>query len=390
MLKLCSNIEALDVPLVTGDTLENVGVVAKVFKDLCPRIQELSVELIHFDHHGLNILPIMEEIEPHTLQRWSMGWYSDSWKSRTLEVIQRHSETMREIRFPRTYSFKSSTIQGILTTCRALEHLGIGGDLAVRLKLWLDDIEPNTTWVSTRLRYLKLTVDWNDKQDKLNPPKPKQEPTVCMSLGLINDKMNAILASRMRLGIPSEQAKPDGHEELAGVMAREANERRRTRLILFYKQLGNLTNLEVLDLRGTSGFPEEEPSNELRPYTEYALPRLLSLADDDEATTAPREQGRTKQERRGKKVGYLSELGGLAKLRELRGSFRIDRHIVKTYMGQREVEFMHQRWPELRLIELLPPDYETREGFVVPSHIRWFMEQRPFTKMAIPLPPAAR
>ncbi|KAF9901064.1 hypothetical protein EC991_006575 [Linnemannia zychae] len=389
MLKICPNVEAIDIPLVTGDIPGGMGAVAKAFKDLCPCVQELSAERIYFDHHGLGILPLMEEIEPNTLQRWSMGSYSDSWKTRTLDVIRRHSETLREIRFPSTYSFKSSTIQGILTTCRALEHLDIGGDIASRLKLWLDDIEPDTPWVSTRLRYLKLTVDWNDKQDKPNPPKPKQEPSVRMSLRLINDRMNAILASRMRLTIPSEQAKPDGSEEFAGIMAREANERRWTRLERFYKQLGTLTNLEVLDLRGTSGFPEEEPTNQLRPYTEYTLPRLLSLANDDKST-ALMDQGTVKLERRGKKVGYLSELGGLTKLRELRGSFRIDRPTVKMYLGQREVEFMHQHWPELRLIELLPPDYETRRDFVIQSHMRWFMEQRPFTKMTIPAPTTAQ
>ncbi|KAG0374425.1 hypothetical protein BGX24_010421 [Mortierella sp. AD032] len=378
LLKICPNVEAMDVPLISGEAPGSFRVVAKAFKELCPRIQELSMEEVHFDYHGLGFLPVMEEIEANTIQVWSMGSFSDSWKTRTLDVIQRHSETMREIRFPRTNWFKSSTIQGILTSCQALEHLEVGGDVAMRVKLWLDDVEPDTPWVSTRLRYLKLVVDWNDKRDKPHPP-PKPEPGVRMSLGLINDRMNAILASRMRLG-NAPASNPEDHDKIAGIKARATNERRRTRLARFYKQLGKLTHLEVLDLRVTSGFPEEEPTNVLRPYTQYALPRLLSLVNN----AMNMEQGGGNEQRG--KVGYLSELGQLKKLRELRGSFRIDRPTVKAYMGQREVEFMHEHWPELRLIELLPADYETREGFKIPSHIQWFMEQRPFTKMAIPLP----
>ncbi|KAG0272176.1 hypothetical protein BGZ95_012086 [Linnemannia exigua] len=382
MMKICPNIEAMDVPLISVEDPESFRVVAKTFMKICPHIQELSMEVVRFDYHGLGILPIMEEMEANTLQVWAMGSFSDLWKTRTLDVIQRHSETMREVRFPLTHRLKSSTIQGILTSCRALEHLEVGGFVAMRVKLWLDDMEPDTPWVCTRLRYLKLTVDWNDKRDKPHPP-PEPEPTVRMSLGLINDGMNAILASRMRLGNAPAPPKPEDHDKIVGIMARAANERRRTRLARFYKQLGRLTNLEVLDLRATSGFPEEEPTNVLRPYTEYALPRLLSLFDN----TMNLEQGGGKEQRG--KVGYLSELGQLRKLRELRGSFRIDRPTVKANMGQREVEFMHEHWPELRMIELLPANYETREDFEVPSHIQWFMEQRPFTKMAIPLPPGS-
>ncbi|KAF9150545.1 hypothetical protein BG015_007658 [Linnemannia schmuckeri] len=376
MMKVCPNVEAWDVPLTRGEgTLGNMAVAVK---DMWPHLRELTCKVIHFDYHGQGVLPILEEIEMNQLQVWTMGTYSDSWPTRTLDAIQRHSETLREIRFPWTYSFKSSTIQGILTNCQALEHLEIGGTEAIRIKLWLDDMDPEVPWVSTRLRFLKMVVDWNDKRDKPYPP-PMPVPSVQMSINVCNERMSAILASRIRLGKPASVSKPTVKEEVTvEVDVYEANRRRWSRLQWFYKQLGRLTELNVLDIRATTGFAEEEPTKVLRHYSEFTFPRLLSLSDDDTTMETTAQEGGRQQG----KVGYLSELGQLKKLRELRGSFRVDRPAVKTYMGQKEVEFIHAHWPELRVAEFLPEGYETLQGGTIPSHMQWLIEQRPFTKLS--------
>ncbi|KAG9064664.1 hypothetical protein KI688_002922 [Linnemannia hyalina] len=370
MMKICPNVEAWDVPLTRGG--RGFGNVAGAIKDLWPRLQELTCKVIHFDCHGHGVLPVLEGIEMNRLRVWAMGDYSDSWPTRTLDAIQRHSETLREIRFPWTYSFKSSTIQGILTGCRALEHLEIGAADPFRIKLWLEDMDPEVPWVSTRLRFLKIVVDWNDKRDKPRLP-PKPTPTVHMSINVRNERMSAILASRMRLGKPAS-AKPTVEVDVF-----EANRRRWARLQWFYKQLGTLTELEVLDLRATSGFAEEEPTKVLRPYAEFTFPRLLCLSDDDATMAEMVQEGGRQQQG---KIGYLRELSQLRKLRELRGSFRIDRPAVKAYMGMKEVEFMHTHWPELRVAEFLPEGYEALEDGRIPSHMQWLIEQRPFTKLS--------
>lgn len=371
MMKVCPNVEAWDVPLIRRR--DSIDYVATVVKDLWPHLQEVTCKMVYFDYHGQCVLPILENIERNQLRVFTMGSYTDSWRTRTLDVIQRHSETLREIRFPWSYSFKSTTLQGILTKCQALEHLDIGGSSALNIKLWLEDMDPEVPWVSTRLRFLKMVVDWNDKRDKPYLP-PRPAPTVQLSIGVCNDRMSAILTSRMRLGAPGTVNKQTVKEEVVvEVDPYEANRRRWSRLQWFYKQLGRLTELEVLDLRATTGFAEEEPTKVLRPYEEFTFPRLLSLSDDEAAQVGGRQQG---------KVGYLSELGQLRKLKELRGSFRVDRPVVKSYMGQKEVEFMNVHWPELRVAEFLPKDYEIAEDVRIPSHIQWLIEQRPFTRFA--------
>lgn len=375
MMKVCPNVKAWDVPLTRSERL--FGNMSGAVKDLWPHLQELSCKMIHFDYHGQGVLPILEGIEMNRLQVWEMGSYSDSWPTRTLDAIQRHSETLREIRFPWTHSFKSSTIQGILTSCQALELLEIGGAEAFRIKLWLEDMDPEAPWVSTRLRFLKIVVDWNDKRDKPYPP-PKPDPTVQMSINVCNERMSAILASRMRLGKPASVTKPTFKDESIEVDVFEANRRRWARLQWFYTQLGTLTELEVLDLRATTGFAEEEPNKVLRPYTEFTFPRLLCLSEDEATVGEMVQKGRRQQG----KVGYLRELSQLRKLRELRGSFRIDRPAVKTYISLKEVEFMHEHWPELRIVEFLPEGYETLEDGSIPSHMQWLIEQRPFTKLS--------
>ncbi|KAG0288031.1 hypothetical protein BGZ96_008150 [Linnemannia gamsii] len=376
MMKVCPNVEAWDVPLTRGEN--SIDKLANTVKELWPRLKEVTCKLVFFDYHGQGVLPILENIEMNQLRVFTMGDYSDSWRTRTLDVIQRHSETLTEIRFPWSYSFKSETVEGILTSCKALEHLEIGGSSALRIKLWLEDMDPEVPWVSTRLRFLKMVVDWNDKRDKPYPP-PRPAPTVQLSIGVCNDRMSAILTSRMRLGAPgtvNKQAVKD--KVVVEVDPCGLNRRRWSRLQWFYKQLGRLTELEVLDLRATTGFAEEQPTKVLRPYEEFTFPRLLSLSDDNAAMVEGAQVGGRQQGR----VGYLSELRQLKKLKELRGSFRVDRPVVKTYMGRKEVEFINVHWPELRVAEFLPNDYEIADDVSIPSHMQWLIEQRPFTRFA--------
>ncbi|KAF9084814.1 hypothetical protein BGX29_002322, partial [Mortierella sp. GBA35] len=73
----------------------------------------------------------------------------------------------------------------------------------------------------------------------------------------------------------------------------------------FYAQIGALTRLEVLNLKAIGQPDLANPKSFLSPY-ETCLPGLLALED-------PASEGL--------QIGHLSRLGGLTKLRELRGSF---------------------------------------------------------------------
>ncbi|KAF8940429.1 hypothetical protein BGZ47_007755 [Haplosporangium gracile] len=90
MMKVCPNVEAWDVPLTRGEG--PLGKMAVAVKDLWPRLRELTAKVVHFDSLGQGVLPIMEKIDMNQLQ--------------------------------------------------ALEHLEIGGAEAIRIKFWLEDMDP--------------------------------------------------------------------------------------------------------------------------------------------------------------------------------------------------------------------------------------------------------
>ncbi|KAF9124249.1 hypothetical protein BGX30_001035 [Mortierella sp. GBA39] len=94
----------------------------------------------------------------------------------------------------------------------------------------------------------------------------------------------------------------------------------------FYSQIGSLTELQELDLRTVSSYSNPAP------FSETAFPGLFALEDADSG-----------------QIGHLSKLAGLTKLRVLRGSIRWTIPEVMERIGKREVDWVVDHLPALRM-----------------------------------------
>jgi hypothetical protein len=105
------------------------------------------------------------------------------------------------------------------------------------------------------------------------------------------------------------------------------------RLRLLYQQIGALKELRYLDLRAEKEMPGHEHLQK-KEYEETSFPLLMSLGD----------------KRTGRK-GYLALLGGLSKLRVLRGSVYLDKAETRETVGLREAVWMDTAFPALEKAE---------------------------------------
>lgn len=118
---------------------------------------------------------------------------------------------------------------------------------------------------------------------------------------------------------------------------KENEKRRFKKLELFYRQIGRLVNLEILRLEGAqwnrSDYISKTPYFRIE-YRMFWFPAVLSL---------PRSEK--------KWPGYLHELSGLKRLRELQESVGTMNFETERTLMLEEAEIMSQCWPLLEVIE---------------------------------------
>ncbi|KAG0058527.1 hypothetical protein BGZ89_001204 [Linnemannia elongata] len=106
------------------------------------------------------------------------------------------------------------------------------------------------------------------------------------------------------------------------------------RLTKFYRQIGSLRELRILDLRvdfDKGMYDVDEPIE----YFHYSFTGFLTLED-----------------RQRYRIGWLGLMGGLTKLEELRGSFNIEAMLEGFELEMPEVYWIANNWPSLKVIEL--------------------------------------
>ncbi|KAF9902020.1 hypothetical protein EC991_005403 [Linnemannia zychae] len=334
---------------------EDWDALAQAVVDCCPRLRK--VESCH-----LLSVKIVELLPKHSLTSIidnGSDRYTDP-EEALLAVSVNHFTSLTEIRVDGCSHVGGTTFQRVLGSCVALEHFTVKGDQYSACSLrCLAEKE----WVCTKLKSLEITVDLC----QINLP--------ARDLG----KMPAV-------------------HEATWVLLRK-----------FYRQLGALTEIEVLNIA--------IQSKEMQWLDEYGRERVaigdlsrggklqrnyggdtwseddddgsaydtadenFTLADDADAsfpgllTLGEKSIGRP---------GYLSLLGGLTKLRELRGWVQATTTETSKTVGQKEMEWMIEHWPRLEVIELLPSvrDQCGRSRHLhrldlSPPHIVWFQQQRP-------------
>ncbi|KAF8944563.1 hypothetical protein BGZ47_004063 [Haplosporangium gracile] len=313
----CPMVEALEFPFVNPDENDCYDMV-DVIKANCPRIRRVFVGQKYKDGRGHCVLGVTEALPRQQLETLHFNGIQDDSPGRLGVTVIRHSATLRRIVLREAIGIQSNGIQEILASCRVLEHLEISGMRHSRLAITLADATL-APWACSNLKYLGLAVNLGDY-------------------------------NRPQAGLAEEQ-------------------RRWAALETFYRNLGMLTNLEILDLKSVA-VRINPTGNEFDLTPESRVfPRLLIL--DDKAIN---------------KRGYLTMLKGLKELRELRGSVRLDAMDwsldSSATVGQAEVEWMASNWRHLRLATFLPDNHDKSPAIDAPEHLRWLQTQLPDLRLS--------
>ncbi|KAF9131308.1 hypothetical protein BGW39_001983 [Mortierella sp. 14UC] len=294
IMEQCPALESWIVPCVVHE--EAGQELSDVLQKHCPKIRELFIRAPGKEQHGPTVISIMEKLPRHQLEVFYFKSYREFLPDRMLIALQRHSESLRKIRFDNCCTVGGRTIQMVLTECKVLEEFAIDG-LAYfpsRVDLCLEDAV-EFRWASSRLRCLQLVMTFGEFED--------------------------------------------GAVDVEGSFSWTENDVYRWSLVKkLAEQIGRLRDLEVLDIRALNVATGSAVSR----YHQVPVPGLLVLED------------KTKN-----RFGFLDKLQGLHKLRELGGSFRINAMTMTTgIVGSRDVAWLSEHWPALQVVELMPINYE--------------------------------
>ncbi|KAH7041677.1 hypothetical protein BKA57DRAFT_472445 [Linnemannia elongata] len=313
----CPMLEALEFPFINPEENDWYDMV-DVIKANCPKIRRIFVRQKYRDGRGRCVLDVTESLPRQQLVTLHYTGIQDDSPGRLGVTVTSHSTTLRRIVLQDAIRLQSNGIHEILASCRALEHLEISGMRHSRLAITLADATL-APWVCTKLRYLGLAVNLGEYH-------------------------------RLQAG---------WGEEL----------RRWTALETFYRNLGTLTKLEILDLKSVAVRINPTGNDfDLTPESRV-FPRMLILENNSI-----------------NKRGYLKMLEGLKELRELRGSVRLDAIDwsldSSATVGQAEVEWMAHNWRHLRLATFLPDNHDKVPVIDVPEHLQWLQTKLPDLRLS--------
>ncbi|KAG0203650.1 hypothetical protein BGX33_008976 [Mortierella sp. NVP41] len=369
----CPNLERIDVPRV--ERAEDVERVAEFIVKHCPKIQEISQEDPTYDTSGSLILAIADRLPEDSLTWFYMEGYNENEAERLGASLLRHCYSLRKIIFRKCQRLSSVSIDMILEQCSVLDMFEINGETPHTFAL---DLRQATREIaSPLLEELWLAV----KTDEM-----LNEPTTIEIINQVD----------MRL------YHQDGPQILREVI--EPYEE-------FYRAIGALTRLRVLDLRvAVPPLVPRQPQPQPQPQTLSQTQQdnaddsdsdsdMDSDADAD-ADVDPNSVGLEPVPERdetfrdrcfpglmtlGKELpgghrglGYLGLLQGLKNLEELRGSFSVDvyrRH--GQNIGENEVQWMATHWPKLKVAEFFPKKKRGGSAPKVDEHFEWLQTELP-------------
>ncbi|KAF9085290.1 hypothetical protein BGX29_002066 [Mortierella sp. GBA35] len=366
LLEHCPAIESISPPnWIRGDAFPLMPTFIQAVLKYCPRFRQL-------DDCGLGPIAFLEGLPKNTLQSFTAtrGYSRHDNVNETISAIVRnHPESIKEIRVIDRDHVRSGNIVAIFSGCTALEHFSIkGGDMsASRL---INFVVMN--WNCLRLKTLEITIDLRR--------------SVVPAFVYLNR------------GEPMPNVDEDMWAHLED----------------FYRRLGSLKELEVLNLRIRSKeVTWLDDNGHVRKGGEH-LRRLFNWPDDGYYGVTPQDDVFSVDDKRGNfaskpsdnleaknadasfpgllslgdpetgRRGYLSWLSGLTKLRELRGAVQATTTETSKTFGRKELDWMLAHWPNLKVIELLPA-LEDRQGKprrllpmdLSPPHIVWLQQHRP-------------
>lgn len=328
-LMLCPALETLNLPAMKD--AQTIALISMTLRVVCPLVTDMSLASdASLTEGGEDVMGIIQQIPPgHRIQNIRLANCLDNaLPSTTAAAFLRHAESLRRIELSATRLLKSATIQTILVECQGLEYLKIEESVSLtECALHLEDAAL-AQWGCTQMRYLELTVAFTP--DGRDPKYFAADPT--MVTWTEEDHYHWDLMNKL------------------------------------YTQIGSLSELVVLKLKA-AGAPRPPHTMRIRKrgdnFKDTCLPGILSLEDP---TTG--------------KIGFLSRLSGLTKLRELRGSLFWKNREVLARTGEREVEWFVNHLPALRRMVLLfrcstQCAIVQQDGEEVPWVIRELQRRRP-------------
>ncbi|KAG0277953.1 hypothetical protein BGZ95_005036 [Linnemannia exigua] len=299
MFMSCPSLEAFFIGRAPAQTSRaTTAAVINGINGHCPDFKRFSLKEAFNAGTRNDGFKILRSLKPRMLTRLDFGLLQDKKSLKRAEKgILRQAESLEAICFDDCLTMTSSTIRRITSACTALKILRVEQRSGVLKKVKLNRIVKER-WACRNLSYLELAIaattfkDMTFYQDSGDYYKPRK--------------------------FDQELWK---HWEI------------------FYNQLGQLTQLQVLILKRAVSL--EEPGSQ-----DATFPGMLSLGNSDNG-----------------RPGYLHYLRRLVNLKELHGPFHLAIPEMAATFGIEEVQFIISKWPKLATIVLLKAGLvTTREG----------------------------
>ncbi|KAG9066009.1 hypothetical protein KI688_001225 [Linnemannia hyalina] len=309
---------SIDVPSIGLQAPVHTFDVATRISKACPKLRHLRKLHTYTDKEGTMALAFLHSMPVNTVESLHIAQLSED--VRTFgDGLDFHKESIKSIVFDRCRWIDVDSLVSIFFQSSNLEVFRISRSFYSRFEIPLECLVTQQ-WASTKFRELELYLRLTDNEQ--NPEHPADALTIAESI-------------------------PDWAIDL---------ER-------FYRQVGALTQLRILDLKVVVDNNRRFNEGRYLPYRDRTFPGLLTLED--------RSRGR---------LGWLQLLDGLMNLEELHGSFNLDAMVPGFGFGQDEADWMVSHWPRLKFIELYT--HCERDNVVLPPFVQSMMQRLPGLKVA--------
>ncbi|KAF9117607.1 hypothetical protein BGX30_005312, partial [Mortierella sp. GBA39] len=290
LFELLPELVSIDVPSIGLQAPVHTFDVATRISKACPKLRHLRKLHTYTDKEGTMALAFLHNMPVNTVESLHIARLSED--VRTFgDGLDLHKESIKSIVFDRCRWIDVDSLVSIFFQSSILEVFRISMSLYSRFEIPLERLVTQQ-WASTKFRELKLYLRLADNEQ--NPEHPADALAITESI-------------------------PDWAIGL---------ER-------FYRQVGALAQLRILDLKVAVDNNRRVSEGRYLTYKDRAFPGLLTLED--------RSRGR---------LGWLQLLDGLRNLEELHGSFNLDAMVPGFEFGQDEADWMVSHWPRLKFIEL--------------------------------------
>ena len=308
---------SIDVPSIGLQEPVHTFDVATRISKACPNLRHLRKLHTYTDKEGTMALAFLHNMPVNTVESLHIARLSED--VRTFgDGLDFHKGSIKSIVFDGCRWINVDSLVSIFFQSLILEVFRISMTFDSRFEIPLERLVTQQ-WASTKFRELKLYLRLIDNEQ--NPEHPADVLTIAESI-------------------------PDWAIGL---------ER-------FYRQVGALTQLRILDLKVAVARNRRDSQGLYLTYKDRTFPGLLTL------------EGRSKG-----RLGWLQLLDGLGNLEELHGSFNLDAMVPGFEFGQDEADWMVSHWPRLKFIEFYT--YPEGDDVVLPPSVQSMVERLPGLKI---------